>query len=437
MDELLAGADDAVALIEARTGRTLTYRALRAAVADAAAALRPGLAFVFARNDVDSVVALLGALAAGVPVALFDARLDELRAGALIERYQPETIVGRAAAAGGGGAAPHPELALLLTTSGATGSPKLVRLTRAALLANARAIALGLALTAGEVAPTSLPLHYAYGLSVVTSHLAAGATVLLTDDALTSDDFWAACRAHGATSLAGVPYSYQVLRRLDLDRVAPPSLRTLTQAGGKLATALVDRFAALARARHGGLYVMYGQTEATARMAIATPEDLVERPGTVGKPIAGGRVSIEDGEIVFHGPSVMMGYAHARADLARGDELHGVLRTGDLGHLDDDGYLYVTGRAKRIAKVYGLRLNLDELEAALGPRVEPLALAVIGDDERLTVLVEHGDDAALIEVKRVLLAHTGLHASGVVVITTAALPRLASGKIDYSALASR
>jgi len=431
---MLGGADDAVALIDAPTGHPVTYGELRAAIA--AVAYRPGLVFVFARNDVATVVGFLGALAAGVPVALLDARMSEARGRALVDAYQPETIVGRDLPAGAGGVAPHPALGVLLTTSGATGSPKLVRLGRVAVEANARAIARGLALGPGEVAPTSLPIHYAYGLSIVTSHLAVGATVLLTDDGLASDDFWRACRSHGATSLAGVPYSYEMLRRLDLDRVAPTSLRTLTQAGGRLAPAQVDRFAALARARGGGLYVMYGQTEATARIAIATPDDLAQHAGTVGRAIDGGGLAIEDGEVVFRGPSVMLGYATTRADLARGDELGGVLATGDLGRLDGE-LLYITGRTKRIAKVFGLRLNLDELEAALTQTAEAPALAAVGDGDKLTIFVESDDPAVLALVRRTLLAHTGVHPSGVAVTAVAALPRLASGKIDYSALASR
>lgn len=443
---LLGGDDGAVALIEA--GAAVTYGALRAEVAAVARGLAPGaLTFVFARNDRATVVALLAALEAGAPVALFDAKLDDARAAALVDAYRPDAIVGRELAASGGGVAPHPALALLLTTSGATGSPKLVRLTRAAVEANAVAIARGLALGPGEVAPTSLPIHYAYGLSIVTSHLAAGATVVLTDEPLTGEGFWRACREHGATSLAGVPYSYEVLRRVELDRVAPASLRTLTQAGGRMAPAQIERFAAIARARGGGLFVMYGQTEATARIAIATPDELAARPGTVGRAIAGGALAIEvagvaqpagaTGEIVFRGPSVMLGYASGRDDLARGDDAGGVLATGDLGHLDDDGYLYITGRSKRIAKVFGLRLNLDELEAALTARPEPPVVAAIGDGDRLTVLVEGASPEVVAEVKRAALAFTGVHASGVTVTAVAALPRLASGKIDYSALAPR
>lgn len=137
---MLGGADDAIALVEAATGRRLTYAALREAVArDAADAIAiGGVRFLFARNDVATVVSLYGALDAGVPVALFDARLDDARAQALIDHYRPEAIVGRALAAASGGVAPHPSLACLLTTSGATGSPKLVRLSRAATISAAR-----------------------------------------------------------------------------------------------------------------------------------------------------------------------------------------------------------------------------------------------------------------------------------------------------------
>lgn len=423
---MLGGDRAAIALLDAASGRAITYEALAARAAragEALAAATPAgsIAFVLARNDVETIATIVGALEAGVPFALLDARLPDDKAAALVAHYA-------------GDAPPiHPSLALLLTTSGATGSPKLVRLTREAVVTNARAIAAGLSIGPGEVAPTSLPIHYAYGLSIVTSHLVAGATLLVTGAGLTDEEFWRACRDHGATSLAGVPYSYDMLRRIDLDRVAPASLRTLTQAGGAMAPALVERFATIARARGGGLYVMYGQTEATARIAIATPDDVAARPGSVGRAITGGALSIEAGEIVFRGPSVMLGYATSRADLARGDEQHGVLATGDLGHLDADGYLWITGRSRRIAKVFGLRLNLDELEVALRDRPDAPVVALAGKDDRLIARVE-GDAAAVAAVKAALVAATGLHPSGVVATAVTALPRLASGKIDYSAL---
>ena len=436
-----AGRADAIALIDAATATRVSYGELRARVGAAAAALATraggGIAFLCCQNDVATVVAYLAALTAGVPVVLLDARLDAAALAALIARYQPEVVLGRAVELPPAAPrpAPHAALALLLSTSGSTGSPRLVRLSRVAVEANARAIAAALALGPGEVAPTSLPLHYSYGLSVVNSHLVVGATVLLTDAGLVSDEFWRACRAHGATSLAGVPYSYQMLRRLDLGKVAPPSLRTLTQAGGRLDPALVRHFHGVAAARGGRLFVMYGQTEATARISVLSPDDLPAHAGSVGRALPGGALAIDpDGEVIYRGPNVMMGYAEDRADLARGDELGGVLRTGDLGRLDADGRLWITGRVKRIAKVFGLRVNLDELEAWLRGRPDAPAVAAVAGDDRLRVFVEGGAPDALAELRRALAVKVGAHVSGVEVIGVAALPRLANGKLDYAQL---
>ncbi len=319
-----------------------------------------------------------------------------------------------------------------------------MRLSRAAVIANARAIADGLGIGPGEIAPTSLPLHYSYGLSVLTSHLVAGATVMLTNDGLLTEAFWTACRAHRVTSLAGVPYSYLMLRRIDLAKVAPPTLTTFTQAGGRLDPALVRQYDGVARARGGRLFVMYGQTEATARIAILPPAELPARAGAVGRAIAGGALSIdvdgraaepgEVGEVVYRGPNVMMGYAEQRADLARGDELGGELRTGDLGYLDADGTLWITGRSRRIAKVFGLRLNLDELEALARAAAPGRDIAAIGDGDRVAVFVVGADAAQAQIVRQALVARLGIHPTGVIVAPTAALPRLASGKIDYPAL---
>jgi acyl-coenzyme A synthetase/AMP-(fatty) acid ligase len=236
---LAAGRADAIALIDAATGAMVRYDELAARVATAAAALAAraagGVAFLFCKNDVATIVDYLAALTAGVPVVLLDPRLDADTVAALIARYQPEVVLGRdvASAPVGPRPAPHPALALMLSTSGSTGSPRLVRLSQAAVIANARSIAAALGLGPADVAPTSLPLHYSYGLSVVTSHLAAGATVLLTDAG------WS------ATVLARLPRPRRdvagrravlvpALRRLDLGKLAPPSLRTLTQAGGRL-----------------------------------------------------------------------------------------------------------------------------------------------------------------------------------------------------------
>ena len=470
---LLGGAAGDIALIEAASGAQVTYGELAARVEKAATRMARdaggpagGPAFVFASNDVATVVELLAGFAARVPVALFDPRMPDHVMDELRRRYRPGTIRGtrtpptppfdiaapsrRSAARGSAetvivpDASMHPELGLLLSTSGSTGSPKLVRLARNAVIQNARSIVEALGIGPRDVAPTSLPIHYSYGLSVLTSHLAAGAAVMLTNDGLLTDAFWAGCRAHRVTSLAGVPYSYLMLRRIDLAKVAPPSLTTFTQAGGRLDPALVRQYHALATARGGRLHVMYGQTEATARIAVLPPAELPERAGAVGRAIPGGTITIdvdgrpgeagEVGEVVYRGANVMLGYATGRADLARGDELGGELRTGDLGYLDDAGCLWITGRSRRIAKVFGLRLNLDELEALARDEAPGLEVAAIGDGDRVAVFVVGAAQVRVAAIRQAIAGRLGVHPSGVLVCALPAMPLLASGKIDYRGL---
>ncbi|WP_336213020.1 AMP-binding protein [Nonomuraea sp. LPB2021202275-12-8] len=431
-------------------GNRLAARVARAA--EALAALPPGPLFCGMRNDLPSVLRYLGAWQARRPVALLDPDLSARSLAELVARFKPAALLGFAQAPNGASvprgtaairrtrrdgagsreeaAEPHPELAVLLATSGSTGDPKLVRLSRAAVLANARAIAQALAIGPEEVAPTSLPLHYSYGLSVLNSHLMAGASVMLTDAGLLERSFWSCLDEHRCTSLAAVPYQYEMLRRLRFDPAEHPALTTLTQAGGRLRPDLVTEFAAKA----ARLYVMYGQTEATARIAVLPPDQVAARPDSVGAAVPGGRLTVEDGEVVYHGPNVMMGYAETAADLARGDELGGVLRTGDLGRLDGDGFLYITGRVKRIAKIFGVRVNLDDVERLLrdcGP------VAATSGDDRVTVWAEGIDAKGCSILARRLGTELRLHWSGFDVRGVDRLPLLTTGKIDYRALEAR
>ncbi|WP_049562338.1 AMP-binding protein [Nonomuraea sp. SBT364] len=414
-------------------GDALAARTARAAAA--LAELPPGPVFCGMRNDLPSVVRYLAAWQARRAVALLDPDLPAASLADLASRFRPAALLGFAHAPHGAtartaGSATHPDLAVLLATSGSTGSPKLVRLSRAAVLANARAIAEALAIGPAEIAPTSLPLHYSYGLSVLNSHLVAGASVLLTDAGLLERSFWTSLDEHRCTSLAAVPYQYEMLRRLRFDPADHPALTTLTQAGGRLRAELITEFAALSTT----FYVMYGQTEATARIAVLPPDRLAGKPGSAGLAVPGGRLEIVDGEVVYHGPNVMMGYAEEAADLAKGDELGGVLRTGDLGHLDDEGFLHLTGRVKRIAKIFGVRVNLDDVERLLrdcGP------IAATGGDDRVTVWAEGVDAKGCSTLARRLGTELRLHWSGFDVRGVDRLPLLTTGKIDYRALEAR
>ncbi len=425
---------DAVALIDAATGSTLSYRELKARV-DVLAAELAGertLAFVACKQDVASIVAYLAVLAAGHVAFLFDAEL-KLRAE-LEERYRPGLVLDGTVQRHARAHALHPSLQLLLSTSGTTGSPKLVRLSLANLQANARSIAQYLELDANERAITSLPFHYSYGLSVLNSHLSVGASLVVSDASVMRPELWSAIRTHHVTSFAGVPYAYQIMRRVGFEKLELPSLRTLTQAGGKLPTPLVAHYHALMKARGGRFFTMYGQTEATARMSYLPPARIEDKAGSIGIAIPDGALSIEDDELVYRGPNVMLGYATNAQELALGDTQGGVLRTGDLGTRDDDGFFYVTGRLKRFAKVYGLRINLDELEAKV--RAHGNA-AVLSDDERLTIYCEFGSDEELASLRASLAAELSLNVNTFRMVRVEALPLLASGKVDYDALSRR
>jgi acyl-CoA synthetase (AMP-forming)/AMP-acid ligase II len=448
----LAARGDAPALLDDTAGHWLDYRGLAQAVGYAAGRLselyeRP-LVFLFSGVTIAGSIAYLASLEAGAAIGLFGQGLPPGRADALIRLYRPHLVIGLKPEAGyapvpgqaewhrrlaDDAPALHPDLALLLSTSGSTGSPKLVRLSRTAVASNAAAIVATLAIDPGQRSVLNLPFSYSYGLSVLNSHLAAGASVLLTRQGLTGDGFWRRLAAERVSSMPGVPMVYEMLRRLGFETVAPPSLTTLTQAGGKLAPPLVEHFHAATAARNGRFFVMYGATEAAPRMAVLPPALLPEKLGSAGMALPGGRFEIDepDGEIVYRGPNVMMGYAEAAEDLALGDRLGGRLATGDLGRLDADGVLWITGRSKRIAKVNGLRFNLDEVEALAAARFAPAA--AIADGERLTLLVEAGDAQAT-EIRRAMATALALPPASLLIRCIARLPLSENGKIDLDAV---
>ena len=316
-----------------------------------------------------------------------------------------------------------------------------MRLGRDGLLANAAAIAEALAIRPDDVAATTLPLHYCYGLSVLHSHLLRGAGLMLSDDSVLDERFWVDVTTHGVTTIPGVPHTFELLERSGFAERSTPSVRTLTQAGGRMAPERVRVFAELGQRRGFDLFVMYGATEATARMSVL-PSDLAATvPTSIGRPLEGTDFHLEGvgadgvGELVFTGPNVMLGYATEPADLALGRTVT-QLHTGDLARELPGGLWEITGRCNRIAKVCGLRIDLDHVERTLCDRGFVVAAADGG--ERLVVAIVDGarpvDAHALTGIACEL---TGLPAALVDVVVLPDLPRLANGKVDYSALVER
>lgn len=327
----------------------------------------------------------------------------------------------------------HPDLAVLLSTSGTTGTQKFVRLSYDNLQANAQSIVNYMHLDEHERALMNLPVSYSYGLSIINSHLLAKATILLTDESVLAKSFWEFVAHHRATSLPGVPFTYQMLQRIGFMKKQLPHLKMLTQAGGHLSEKYVRAFAQYAEQQQKRFFVMYGQTEASPRMAYVPPERLSDKVGTIGVAVPGGtmRIDEETSELIYEGPNVMMGYAEQWTDLSKGDELHGVLHTGDVATVDEEGYFTITGRLKRFIKLFGLRINLDEVEKTLETHLQ-IPVACTGNDDQLLVVME--DQERLAQGREAIAQLYKLHPSAYKMIVVDAIPRLANGKTDYVTL---
>jgi acyl-CoA synthetase (AMP-forming)/AMP-acid ligase II len=462
-------------LIDGVTGAQWSGERLRAAVdavAAALASLPPGPIVCLTANDVASVLRYLGVRAADRPAMLVDATIPAAELADLVHRFEPSAVLGltagqtRAAGAtrvgvrpdppppGYGSAdaakagpmwtrdrapahAPHPDLRLLLATSGSTGRPRLVRQSERSVQASAAAIGAALHIDENEVAITALPLYYTLGLSVLHSHLRAGATVVVESRGVLDRGFWDSVDRYGVTSITGVPHTYELLIRQPWRPTDNPSVRRLCASGARIRDAVALHFHTEMQTHGGAFFVMYGQTEAGSRICVLPPEHLPAKLGSVGPPIPGTRLSIEApgpdgvGEVVCHSDTVMMGYAETAADLARGDDLAGVWPTGDHGRLDGDGYLWLSGRASRIGKAYGVRVSLDAVEH-VSSAIAPTA-AVAGDD-RVLLWCEGIGEERLAEVAALVADRLRIHRTAVIVSAVPELPRRANGKVNYDAL---
>lgn len=424
-------------------GRAVSYTELSQRVDDLARTFGDGrrLIALEAENTLASLTVYLAALASSQPLLVLPAGGGPA-AEALVAGYDPDILAGTE----NGEVALnvrrqqtahdlHPDLALLVSTSGSTGSPKLVRISGDALEANAAAIAQYLHLRPEDTAATTLPLSYCYGMSVVNSHLSVGASLALTDLSVVDPCFWDLVRRENVTSFAGVPYTFDLLDRVGFAQMDLPSLRYITQAGGRLDPEIVRSYAELGAGRGWDLFVMYGQTEATARMAYLPPDLAAEHPRSIGVPIPGGSFRLDPvpgldaGELVYVGPNVMLGYAEKPADFARGRDVT-ELRTGDLAKRNTAGLYEVVGRLSRFVKIVGLRVDLGEVERLLG--AFGVIAAVAGNDDAVVAAVEGHQDLTLIA--KTLAQDLGIPRAVVKLVPVEEIPRLANGKPDYPAI---
>ncbi len=456
---------DRPALIDNEGGH-LTYRELAEQMNETGSRVASrSLIFILCKNTVSSVAGYLGFVEHdAVPVTL-SSNIDKDLLNNLIDIYAPAYVwtpaeeeyrfgyeriheySGYSLLKTGYPIYPlNDMLQLCMTTSGSTGSPKLVRYKKGNLEANARNVALAFGWTDRERPVCDLGMQYTMGLNVINTHLYVGATLILTTYNLMSGDFWDYIKKEGATNFTGVPFSYDILWRLHFDRMDLPDLATLSQGGGKLTDARFMQLAEYAQRTGKRFIASFGTTETAARMACLPPELALSKTGSIGRAIPEGELFLTDetgniltdavaeGELCYKGPNVTMGYALCREDLAKGDEFNGEYHTGDLARRDEDGCYYITGRLARFLKLLSYRVSLDQCECLIRQELGT-DCACTGTDRCMNIYIT--DEERKEDVLELISGKIKLYRNLFRVIPVPEIMRNESGKIRYKEMDDR
>ena len=400
-------------------GREISFRELKA-MGEKAIAGQAGrtVKFIKASTKPETIALFAACINHGIVPLMLPEKIDQSLYDRLVDSYSNAKL--------------HDDLALLLSTSGSTGSPKLVRTSYANLRADCRFAAEDHHLSAGDRFLVPLPLCYAFGIQVISSCLAVGATIVISSRSVMDPDFGDVMESSKATHFVGVPYMYEILDRLGFFARRFPSLRNLSISGGALGPAMRRKYAEWARGEGKEFCEIYGQTETLAYMAKIATSEHPDRVGSIGRASSGGRFSLkENGELVYHGAIVAMGYAFDGDDLAKGDEWKGVRETGDMATIDADGYVTLTGRASRFVKIFGNRVSLQEVENIMKDAFPGAGCAASGADNDLHVFVA---GISCDEAERLLVEKLHFNATVMKVHVLAEIPLNANGKTDYQKL---
>jgi len=334
------------------------------------------------------------------------------------------------------------KIALLLGTSGSTGNPKLIKLSYDNIHSNTKSILKFLPIKKNDKTITTLQPAYSYGLSVINTHLYKGATIILNNYSIIEKKFWDLFNYYGVNSIAGVPYTYSILKKLNFLKRKNLKLRYMTQAGGKLSENLVDEFNTFCKKNNLKFFIMYGQTEATARISFLNWNFVDKKKGSIGKSIYKGKMYLVDeknkkihrpfvkGEIIYEGPNVMIGYANNYKDLYKNQKNIKKLNTGDIAFKDKENFFYIVGRKNRFTKLFGNRINLADIEKYLVEK--KIDSAVIGDDKYLYVFyIEKKNN---INIQKIVSENFNINFNYIKLKKIKLFPRDTNRKIMYSKL---
>jgi long-chain acyl-CoA synthetase len=297
--------------------------------------------------------------------------------------------------------------AQIIFTSGSTGLPKGVVLSHNNIIANTKSILQYLHLNEDDTIEVVLPFFYCYGLSLLHTHLRVGGSVVLNNNFILIGSVLNDINKYNCTGFAGVPSHFQILLRKSekFKSTEFQSLRYVTQAGGKLHKVFIEEF--LNAFPQIDFFVMYGQTEATARLSYLEPKELKSKLGSIGKGIPNVQLKVvnqkgeevqpgETGEIIAKGDNIMLGY-YKEPEMTEAVLKNGWLYTGDIGTVDNDGYIYLTARNKEFIKIAGKRVSPKEIEEVIVsfPQVVDCTVEAIQDDFagdaiKATVVIEKG-----------------------------------------------
>ena len=454
-----------IALISKKTGN-ITYKKLNEILNNLKSNIpERSLILLISENSVASIISYIFSIKNNSAIIIVDIKTSEIDTLKLIQKYQPSYLI-----------IPknyskkffkkqyeylndlydvtifktknkkkillHKDLNVLLPTSGSMGTPKLVKLSKKNLKSNTDSIIKYLKIKKVDRSITNMPFSYIYTISIINTYLESGASIYVTSNSVVSKEFWNEFKKNKITSLNGVPYIYEILIKLGLEKIHSKYLKTLTQAGGKLKNELLEKIIIFCKKKKINFYSMYGQTEASPRMTYLDWKYCEKKLGSIGKPIANSKIWLEDnnkreiknsfitGELIYKGKNVCLGYSYKSSDLSKGDENKGILRTGDLGYFDKQGFLYITGRKSRLIKIFGTRYNLDELES----KMKKMRFDIVCKELSSNLCIFYEKNYKKKIVLENLSKITNQHITAFNCFKIEKFPRSANGKIQYSKL---